>query len=635
MPILSPIGRRHPRVRALYATIYTVLILGAATMIYPFLIMLSGSTKSSVDLKDFDAVPRFLFDDLTLYRKHVEGLFNESVELLNAAYDTDFSSFETVAPPPDATPAILTDDWREFLQTQKLPDYACGCGYLHTPLSRTIPSALRQFRQLLGERYGNDVEAVNRALGSDFTGWNGFFVLPENFLHRIAKPSETLFARAFAEFKIRQPSWMLYYFSVEGFYKKMFLKTQYTRDIEEYNRLHETHYPSYRTLHLTPTVPDGTPLERKDWEDFVRNTLNLLWIRIDPRAKPFYRQYLKAKYIDIARLNRSYQTAYPSFDRIPLKEEVPAGGLALSDWESFIAGWKDPDTQTLHFVPTSMLRIHGVDFMFRDYLQEKYGDIHRLNQKAGTAFAGFDEVLPPQYEAHYQDFLDQRGALRREFVTRNYRAVLDYMVFHGRGVYNTIVYCSLAVFFALLINPLAAYAMSRYRMPSTYKVLLFLMLTMAFPPMVTQIPVFLMLREFNLLNTFAALLLPGLANGYSIFLLKGFFDSLPRELYESAAMDGAGEWTMFWHITMRLSTPILSVIALSAFIAAYTNFMFALLICQDEKMWTLMVWLYELQQRSGQAVMYASLIVAAIPTFILFIFCQKIILRGIVVPVEK
>ncbi|MDP6504975.1 MAG: hypothetical protein QF886_15250, partial [Planctomycetota bacterium] len=74
---------------------------------------------------------------------------------------------------------------------------------------------------------------------------------------------------------------------------------------------------------------------------------------------------------------------------------------------------------------------------------------------------------------------------------------------------------------------------------------------------------------------------------------------------------------------------------LQAFTAAYSNFMFALLICQDESMWTLMVWLYELQQRSGPGVIYASLIIAAIPTLVIFIFCQNIIMRGIVVPVEK
>jgi multiple sugar transport system permease protein len=63
--------------------------------------------------------------------------------------------------------------------------------------------------------------------------------------------------------------------------------------------------------------------------------------------------------------------------------------------------------------------------------------------------------------------------------------------------------------------------------------------------------------------------------------------------------------------------------------------MMALLICQDERMWTIMPWLYQLQQRSGAGVVYASLLLAALPTFLVFLFCQNIILRGIVVPVEK
>jgi ABC-type glycerol-3-phosphate transport system permease component len=344
---------------------------------------------------------------------------------------------------------------------------------------------------------------------------------------------------------------------------------------------------------------------------------------------------LGAKYRAVDVLNRNYGTSYGSFSDVPLIVDPPFEGLALSDWAAVISGWKDPDTGKEYRIPADQLRVHSIEFLFRDALQGKYGDIGTLNAKLGTAFGDFMDILPPQRDAHYFSFLDSRGALRREFVTRNYKTVLDYLFFHGRGILNTAIYCSLAVLFALLINPLAAYALSRYRMPSTYKILLFLMMTMAFPPMVTQIPVFLMLRKLHLLNTFAALILPGLANGYSIFLLKGFFDSLPRELYESASIDGASEWTMFWRITMSLSTPILSVIALQAFTAAYANFMYALLICQDEKMWTLMVWLYQLQERSGQAVMYASLLIAAIPTFIIFVLCQKVIMRGIVVPVEK
>jgi multiple sugar transport system permease protein len=270
--------------------------------------------------------------------------------------------------------------------------------------------------------------------------------------------------------------------------------------------------------------------------------------------------------------------------------------------------------------------------MFRDAMLAEHS-LDERNAAWGTHYTNSLEISPPQRDLHR--LAGTQKAIRDEFTTRNYKTVIDYMILHGRGIFNTGVYCLLAVLTALIVNPMAAYALSRYRLPNTYKLLLFMLLTMAFPPMVTQIPVFLMLRDFDLLNTFAALILPGMAHGYSIFLLKGFFDSLPSELYESAQMDGAGEWTMFWTITMSLSKPILAVIALSAFTAAYSNFMFALLICQSEKMWTLMVWLFQLQQRSGQGVMYASLIIAAIPTFIIFVFCQNIIMRGIVVPVEK
>jgi len=275
--------------------------------------------------------------------------------------------------------------------------------------------------------------------------------------------------------------------------------------------------------------------------------------------------------------------------------------------------------------------------------------------------------------------------------------VRGYLVVHGNGIRNTVIYCTLMIVATLLVNPLAAYALSRYRPPSTYTILLFCMCTMAFPAEVTMIPSFLLLKKFpllslfvgiivavaggilihrlfsrlpqwltgvlagalgifagwwllpvissaifgkgdtsiSLLNTFWALVLPAMANGFSIFLLKGFFDSLPKELYEAADIDGATEWHKFWIITMSLSKPILAVLALGAFTAAYSEFIMALVIIPDQRMWTIMVWLFQLQQRVHPSVVYASLVIAAIPTFLVFVFCQNLIMRGIVVPVEK
>jgi len=139
----------------------------------------------------------------------------------------------------------------------------------------------------------------------------------------------------------------------------------------------------------------------------------------------------------------------------------------------------------------------------------------------------------------------------------------------------------------------------------------------------------------SLLNTFWALILPGIANGYAIFLLKGFFDSLPQNLYESAQMEGAKELWMFRNITLPLSKPILAVIALQTFNIAYTTFMYAFIVCQDPKMWTLMVWLYDMQFDSPQYIIFAGLVVAAIPTLLVFFLTQRVIMRGIIIPVEK
>lgn len=635
MPIISKIDRKSPKTRLLIGFIYIALSAGAVTMLYPFGLMLAGSTKSAVDFPHNVIIPQFLVDDEALYRKHIEGLFNESLEQMLIAYGVPATSFLTLEMPAEVNTKLVSE-WRAFLDEEKPPFYSYAVGYLHAPVSRgVLPSALRQFKAQLIERFDDDITEMNRELGTEFVNWNAFWMLPEDYTLRRNKPGNGPLDLAFREFKQTLPVEQRTYFSIEGFYKKSFLKSQYTDEIEAYNKEHGTKYASWDEIHLSRRLPQGTAKEREDWETFVRTILNMLWIKADPEAEPFYQRFLQSKYQGIARLNRNYETDYSSFAQVRLFEELPSEGLVLSDWDAFVQGWKDPDTGQEHKLPVSMISVQSVDFMFRDYLERKFGTLERANSELGLQAASWLDVLPPQQAWHLEAFQTMRKALRKEFVTRNFVTVGDYVIRHGRGIFNTVVYCALAILAALIVNPLAAYALSRYRPPWSYKVLLFLMLTMAFPPMVTQIPVFLMLREFNLLNTFWALLLPGLANGYMIFLLKGFFDSLPQELYESAALDGAGELRIFWQITIRLSQPILAVIALQAFTHAYSNFMMALLICQDERMWTLMPWLYQLQQRSGQGVIFASLLIAAIPTFMIFALCQNVIMRGIVVPVEK
>ena len=633
MPIISQIGRSHPRIVLLREGIFALLVLGALSMLYPFLLLLGGSVRSQVDLRERGVIPAFLHDDTALWRKQVEALFDERLDAARSAYDEDLATFEALAPP--VAPRVrLVEAWREFLRAAPADPTHFALGHLYAPLTRVQPRHLRGFKAALAAETPA-IEDLNRRLQTDFASWIAFVLPTEDLLPRRTRPGSGPLDQAWYSYKVRQPAEFRVYYCADGYFKSLYLKARYGREIAGYNARHGTAHAGYEAVRLTRRVPAGPPAVRADWEDFVRRSLGLTWLRLDPEASPAWRAFLAAKYGELALLNRRHASAHADFASVPLPATLPAGGVLLSDWDAFVAGWTDPTTGRLHAAPVQHLEIRDPVFAFQDFLQQRHGTVAALNTALGTSFADFAEIRPPQKEWHYLEVIQNPGPLRREFIGRNYATVMDYLLHHGRGLVNTVIYCTLAVACALLFNPLAAYALSRYRPRSTYRILLFLLLTMAFPPMVTQIPAFLLLRDLKLLNTFWALILPGLANGYSIFLLKGFFDSLPRELYEQAQLDGAGEWTLFWRLTMSLSKPILAVTALHAFTAAYANFMFALLICQDQRMWTLMVWLYQLQQRSGPGVIYASLVVAAVPTLLIFVFCQRIILRGIVVPVEK
>ena len=635
MAIISAIGRKSPYIRFLYFSIYSLLILGTLTMVYPFLLMVSGSTKSAVDIKYFDVVPQFLYDNLWLYRKHTEGLFNEKIGSYNRSYGKNSTSFEQVMLPENVN-SKLSEKFVEYIKNSNMADYRYTIGYLEAPRSRTMPLNLRNFKSWLQNKFGSDINKLNTQCDTEFISWNDIHVRREEWILRRDKPVDTPFGNALIEFKKTVPIGLRYYFSLEGFFRKDYIINEYGLDIANYNEKNGTAFQSYANVQLPRRFPaDAAKQQQKDWEYFVRELIGIQFIQVDKNVTGLYRNFLKAKQLNIQTLNKNYGTSYNNFDEIQLLKHDRSAGMAVTDWEDFILGWKDDATGKFYALPLDAITLHDNTFAFQDYLISEYESIEKINTNLGTSYKALAGIMMPQADMQYAYFQKNQTSIKKEFMIRNYITVSNYLIFHGRGIFNTVIYCALAVLSALIINPLAAYAMSRYQLPSTYKILLLLLCTMAFPPMVTAIPNFLMLRHLGLLNTFGALILPGMANGYLIFLLKGFFDSHPRELYESAAIDGAGEWVMFWNLTMSLSKPVLAVVALQAFNIAYANFMFAFVVCQDESMWTLMVWLYQLQQKSGQAVMYASLIIAAVPTFMIFLFCQNLIMRGIVVPSEK
>jgi len=603
MPIISIVGRKQKRIRFLIGALYVILTLGAVTMVYPFLLMVATSFTSPVDQDEFKLIPRYFHDDPMLYRKYVEAKYNEDIVKYDAWFATDYGTFEDLGVPPHVNRRLVME-WRKFKRT--LPTGSLMLAHSYA-ISKITPKLQTEYRDFLRTKFHGDVDKLNEAYEEANENWMEVGMPLEDLTVRNFSAPKTRKYQDFLEFKESQPDRNLITVSIEGLFQDSLRLT--CANMEDINKAVGCSARERSEVHLPPRIPDSPMAD--EWEAFIRRDCPVGFVRIDSAAQPIYRQFMRNK--------------YHTTGDYPMPTHAPDGGIALVDWIDFLSST----------VPMKYVELRSPEALFRAYLQRQYGDVGGLNKELSTRYASFLEVAPPYAANDWLELRENHRAIRREFIVRNYREIIEYIALHGRALLNTGILCAGMVLGILIVNPLCAYALSRFNLRSTYKILLFLLATMAFPAEVSAIPSFLLIKKLHLLGTYWALILPGLASGYSIFLLKGFFDSLPNELYEAAVMDGATEMQMYWKITIQLSKPVLAVIALGAFTVAYGSFMWAFLVCQNPKMWTLMVWLFQMQIWAPQFLVYAGLVLAAMPTLLVFIFCQNIIMRGIIIPSEK
>ena len=408
------------------------------------------------------------------------------------------------------------------------------------------------------------------------------------------------------------------------------LKEKY-KDITALNEAYIEENTAFQTI-----VVPAEQLDRKAWKP-KNDRKYLEWLefkatlpaefRIPVRTQWIYQQWVKAKYQGQWPLVPDDVKGKASkFDNLELVSVAAAQQFLEKGLPDRYKGSKIEELWT-------GFSEHG-SLESRVNLVQRFGDPKVEEAQALVEGQRSQRTLP--IAAYERDtLLKTESAVKRDFTLRNYSYVVDYILLNGRTVWNTVLFCLLAILTQLIVNPLAAYALSRYPIRASGRILIFLLATMAFPAEVALIPSFLLLKDLGLLNTFAALVLPTAASGYMIFLLKGFFDSLPQELYEAGQLDGAKEFTMLRKITLPLSRPVLGYLALIAFMGAYGTFIYAFLVVQDQRMWTLMVWIYQLQSIAPKAVMMAAITLAALPTLIVFLLAQRVIMRGIVLPGER
>jgi multiple sugar transport system permease protein len=205
----------------------------------------------------------------------------------------------------------------------------------------------------------------------------------------------------------------------------------------------------------------------------------------------------------------------------------------------------------------------------------------------------------------------------------------------GKFIFNTAYYAVGAVLLQLIFDVAAAYALSKLRPVLGNLVLGGMLATLMIPATVLVIPNYLTaidvpVLHWSLINSPLAIWLPSVANGFNIFLLKRFFDSIPEELMAAAAIDGAGPLRALWSIVLPMSRPILGVVSIFATVAVWKDVLWPLLVLTDPNKLTVNTGLLNLTGDGiPENILMASLAVASVPTIVFFLIFQRSIMSGL------
>lgn len=209
-----------------------------------------------------------------------------------------------------------------------------------------------------------------------------------------------------------------------------------------------------------------------------------------------------------------------------------------------------------------------------------------------------------------------------------------------RWLFNSLYISTITSILAVFVTALSAYAFSRFRFRGRRNLLVTLFLVQVFPNTLTMVAIFLILLQLGTyipmlgINSHGGLILVYLGGvmGINVWLMKGFFDSVPRDIDESAMVDGASHWQTFWMLIFPLVRPILVVVGILTFIFTYSDFLLARVILRSTNQYTVMVglWVFISDQFSQNwGVFAAGGLMAAIPVIVIYLLVQDQIVGGL------
>jgi len=201
----------------------------------------------------------------------------------------------------------------------------------------------------------------------------------------------------------------------------------------------------------------------------------------------------------------------------------------------------------------------------------------------------------------------------------------------GRYLFNSALISIVVTGASLAVNAAAGYAFAKLRFRGRDRTFRFLSAGLVLPVQVSMLPLFLLLKNMHLINTYWGVIIPGLASIFGIFLVRQYALSIPDEMLDAARVDGASEGRIFWSIVVPGILPILATLAIWTFLATWNDFMWPLIVLSDESHYTLPVALANLSGEHVQdtELMMAGSVITVIPVMLVFLFLQRYYIQGV------
>jgi multiple sugar transport system permease protein len=201
----------------------------------------------------------------------------------------------------------------------------------------------------------------------------------------------------------------------------------------------------------------------------------------------------------------------------------------------------------------------------------------------------------------------------------------------SRFLLNSVLLAGAAALGQVLTSATAAYAFARLRFPGRDKVFLAFLSLLIMPAVVLLVPRFLMINAMGWVDSYPGLISTELVSVWGIFFLRQCFLSLPRDLEDAARLDGAGEWTIFWHVILPLAKPALALLALLAFVDQWKNFLWPLVATRSLEMQVVDVGLARFHglYPADWPSQLAAAVMVTLPLLIVFLVAQRYIIGGV------